>query len=37
MESADKRGDRQMTLKTKVSGRIAKPVHEVFEAVVDPA
>lgn len=25
-----------MTLKTKVSGRIAKPVHEVFEAVVDP-
>jgi len=26
-----------MTLKTKVSGRIAKPVHEVFEAVVDPA
>jgi uncharacterized protein YndB with AHSA1/START domain len=26
-----------MTLKTTVSGRIAKPVHEVFEAVVDPA
>lgn len=26
-----------MTLKTKVSGRIAKPVHEVFEAVADPA
>jgi uncharacterized protein YndB with AHSA1/START domain len=26
-----------MTLTTKVSGRIAKPVHEVFEAVVDPA
>ena len=26
-----------MALKTKVSGRIAKPVHEVFEAVADPA
>jgi uncharacterized protein YndB with AHSA1/START domain len=26
-----------MTLRTKVSGRIAKPVHEVFEAVADPA
>ena len=26
-----------MALKTKVSGRIAKPVHEVFEAVVDPS
>jgi uncharacterized protein YndB with AHSA1/START domain len=26
-----------MELKLKVSGRIAKPVHEVFEAVVDPA
>jgi len=26
-----------LTLTTKVSGRIAKPVHEVFEAVVDPA
>lgn len=25
-----------MTLKTKVSGRFAKPVHDVFEAVVDP-
>ena len=25
-----------MALKTKVSGRIARPVHEVFEAVVDP-
>ena len=25
-----------MALSTKVSGRIAKPVHEVFEAVVDP-
>jgi uncharacterized protein YndB with AHSA1/START domain len=28
--------DMQMTLKTKVSGRIAKPVAEVFEAVVNP-
>src|SRR3569623_840456 len=37
MEYADKRGDTQMTLKSKVSGRIAKPVHEVFEAVVDQA
>ena len=26
-----------MELKLKVSGRIAKPVHEVFEAVADPA
>lgn len=26
-----------MEFKLKVSGRIAKPVHEVFEAVVDPA
>ena len=26
-----------MTLKTRVNGRIAKPVHEVFEAVADPA
>jgi uncharacterized protein YndB with AHSA1/START domain len=26
-----------MDVKLKVSGRIAKPVHEVFEAVVDPA
>ena len=26
-----------MALKTKVSGRIAKPVHEVFEAVIDPS
>ena len=26
-----------MTLRTKVSGRIAKPVHDVFEAVADPA
>ena len=25
-----------MTLKTKVSGRISKPVGEVFEAVVNP-
>ncbi|MCU1400338.1 MAG: hypothetical protein JWN62_3447 [Acidimicrobiales bacterium] len=25
-----------MTLSFKVSGRIARPVHEVFEAVVDP-
>jgi uncharacterized protein YndB with AHSA1/START domain len=25
-----------MALKTKVSGRFAKPVHDVFEAVVDP-
>jgi len=25
-----------MDLKLKVSGRISKPVHEVFEAVVDP-
>jgi uncharacterized protein YndB with AHSA1/START domain len=25
-----------VTLQTTVSGRIAKPVHEVFEAVVDP-
>lgn len=26
-----------MEIKLKVSGRIAKPVHEVFEAVADPA
>jgi uncharacterized protein YndB with AHSA1/START domain len=26
-----------MTLKFSVSGRIAKPVHEVFEAIADPA
>ena len=26
-----------MDVKLKVSGRIAKPVHEVFEAVADPA
>lgn len=26
-----------MELKLKVSGRIARPVHEVFEAVADPA
>jgi len=26
-----------MDIKAKVSGRIAKPVHEVFEAVADPA
>ena len=26
-----------MTIKTTVSGRIAKPVHDVFEAVVDPS
>ena len=26
-----------MDIKSKVSGRIAKPVHEVFEAVADPA
>lgn len=26
-----------MDIKLKVSGRIAKPVHEVFEAVVDPS
>jgi uncharacterized protein YndB with AHSA1/START domain len=26
-----------MDIKSKVSGRISKPVHEVFEAVADPA
>ena len=26
-----------MSLKFKISGRIARPLHEVFEAVVDPA
>jgi hypothetical protein len=25
-----------MDIKLKVSGRIGKPVHEVFEAVADP-
>jgi uncharacterized protein YndB with AHSA1/START domain len=37
MESARKTKEKKMALKTKVSGRIAKPVHEVFEAVADPA
>jgi uncharacterized protein YndB with AHSA1/START domain len=29
-------GDRKMEFKFTVSGRISKPVHEVFEAVADP-
>jgi uncharacterized protein YndB with AHSA1/START domain len=36
MELVHKRGERKMDLKFKVSGRIAKPVAEVFEAVVEP-
>src|SRR5688500_6683895 len=31
-----KRGVREMELKFRVAARIAKPVHEVFEAVADP-
>ena len=26
-----------MNIRSKVSGRISKPVHDVFEAVADPA
>lgn len=35
MQAAENR-DAQRTPNFKVSGRISKPVHEVFEAVVDP-